>query len=216
MATHDLTIESTPTGIPVQVTREGNAYWISTPTTITCEDDEELTIKGKLDYVESNTGYAFTSWTIGGGSSSTNILQEITMDNDYTYTALYTETAYYPVRDPARRASKYEAKNDEEVAAIRTTALKPMMVSQVKVTATEQVELERTVARILHATGIPGIFIHHYRNFSQELYSLKKRFTSESLNTEGKIIAEKWVTRGLDPDLLTEIATVMQVTIDLT
>jgi hypothetical protein len=90
------------------------------------------------------------------------------------------------------------------------------MVDRQQQTATEQDILEMQVSKILHPLGLAGLFIHHYRNFSQELYSLKKRFTSLSLNTEGQIMAQKWQTRGLDPDILTEIALQMGITIDLT
>jgi hypothetical protein len=104
---------------------------------------------------------------------------------------------------------------NDEVYQIRTIALKPMMVEQQEATTAEQARIEQILSKILHPKGLSGIMIHHYRNYSQELYSLKKRFTSESLNTEASILAKKWVDRGLDPDILTEIAEAFGVTITL-
>jgi len=214
--TKTLTVNSTPEGIPVQITTPDKAYWIITNTTVDLEDGITVYLKAVNSYYSSGTGYGFTSWKLDSGTPSSDPLLEITMNANHTAEATYTAIGYYPVRNPSRRHTKYEKKTDEEVAQIRTIALKPMMVDQVQTTAPEQDRLEATVARILHPKGLSGIMIHHYRNFSQELYGLKRKFTDESLNTEASIIARKWKDRGLNEDILKEIATALGITITLT
>lgn len=213
MTDYNLTVDSTPQDIPVQVTITDKADWILTPTTRTYVSGTSITLNASKTCYLTDKVYSFDHWTITGGSDSTDIKQTLTLSATKTYTAIFLETGYYPVRDPSRRSWKYDKKNDGEVAQIRTIALKPLMVDRMQSTATEQDVLEMQVSKIIHKTGIVGMMIHHYRNFSQELYSLKKRFTSESLNTEAQITANKWLSRGLDPDLLIEIASQMGITI---
>jgi hypothetical protein len=224
MTSYSLTIDSSPQGIPVQVTTPDKADWIMTPTTRSYEDTTTLTIKAPINAVllvdDINTGYGFQDWTLPDLSKDTANIQTVTVSEDATFTADYLATAYYPVRHPARRSAKYTAKmgsaTSEQVAQSRTIALKPLMVDMQQTTATEQATLEFMIHSIVHDLGITGIFIHHYRNFSQELYSLKKRFTTLTLQKEAQISANRWQTKGLDKDILTEIALRMGITITLT
>ena len=213
MVDYTLTVESEPSGIAMQILALDKSYWITTDTTLTFPAGTVITVLAPYSVGQpigtTEKGFRFEKWENG----STDVKRTLTLTANTTIKATYTKLTYFPVRNMDRRKQKYEAKVNDEVYQIRTIALKPMMVEQQEATTSEQAAIELTLSKILHPKGLSGIIIHHYRNFSQELYSLKKRFTSESLNTEASILAKKWKARGLDPDILTEIAEAFGITI---
>ena len=215
MAEYRLTINSSPQGVAFKLFVAGQVLWVVSPKTLTypagtvIEVTAPKTVGQPIGTTERN--FVFVKWEDG----SVNVKRTITLTADKEITASYDRLIYIPVRRPERRSQKFEAKVDEEVYQIRTTFLKPMMVEQQDETAAEQTQIELVLSRILHPKGLTGIMIHHYRNFSQELFSLRRRFTKETLNREASILAEKWVKRGLDIEVLREIAAAFGVTITL-
>lgn len=110
------------------------------------------------------------------------------------------------VRSASTRSTKYEKKLDGDVWNYRTTAIKDMMIEQVHMRYAEQAENERKIKRYLEAIGFYGIQQHHYMNFGQELYSLDRTFSEETLRMEAEITADKWLRRGLNATHLVAIA----------
>lgn len=118
------------------------------------------------------------------------------------------------VRDAMLRIKKYEQKLDPTVIQTRFTALKEMMVDQVNVRFADLVTFENQVKlTILEAAGIPTINIPFYLNYAREVYTKGQRFSGTTLCNECSLILDKWVARGLDRDVLTDIAEAFGVTI---
>ena len=130
-------------------------------------------------------------------------------------TAEYTLESSFLTRSPSRRATKLQAKTDEEVAQIRTTALKPLQVKNQAITSYEQTHMETKLGTVLCRLGIVGNDQHHYRNFAQELYGLKRTFTDLTLQNEASLRAQKWLARGLVPSILVKTAQLQGLDIDL-
>jgi hypothetical protein len=209
MVEYTLTLDSKPQGIMMMVEADGWTTQIMTPWSRAFPADTNITITAASYGVVEQKGYIFVKWQDGASS----VKRTLTLTADTTLTADYEEITYYPTRNPARRKGKFEAKVDHEVYQKRIYALKNIMTDQVKITAAQQEQLERMVGAYLNSLGLTGIQLHHYRNFSQELFSLKRRFQNESLTTEATIAAQKWAQRGLDTEILTKIASLLGITI---
>jgi len=110
------------------------------------------------------------------------------------------------VRTATTRSTKYDKKLDGDVWNYRVTAMKPTMVEQVHEQYALQAENERKIKRYLEGIGMYGLQQHHYMNFGQELYSLARTFSEETLRLEAEIIADKWLGRGLVATHLIAIA----------
>jgi hypothetical protein len=110
------------------------------------------------------------------------------------------------VRPPEYRQSKYTAKIDPDVIKDRITKEKDFMAEQTSSVFTNQEQFETQVGKMLNELGLYGIQLHHYRNFSQELFSLKRRFWNETLKKEATLLAKKWKSRGLEEDVLVKVA----------
>jgi hypothetical protein len=195
MVNYTLTVESVPTGIQMNLHALGQAEWIVTNTSRSFPDGTVVVVTAPNTVGEpigtTEKGWKFQKWE----DNSTERTRSVTVDANKTITATYIQQVYYPVRHYERRATKFEKKTDEEVAKLRVTALKTMMVDQQTVTTAQQGRLENLVGDYLHKQDLYGTQIHHYRNFSQELYGLSRLFTGVVLNKEASLKAQKWLTR---------------------
>jgi hypothetical protein len=215
MVNYNLTVESSPQGIAFKLTVSGQVLWVTSPKTLSFPTGTVIevvapkTVGQPVGTTEKN--WVFKNWEDG----SITVKRTITLTADTTITASYDKLAYIPVRRPERRSQKFTAKVDDAVYQLRTIYLKPMMVEQQDETATEQANLEAVLSKILHPKGLAGIMIHHYRNYSQELFSLRRRFTAETLNFEATALAQKWIKRGLNANILKEIASAFGIKIDV-
>jgi len=216
MVDYDLTIQSEPTGIEMSVKALFFSQWIVTNKTLTYADGTVIDViapdvcgepKGTTE-----KGFKFIKWE----NDSIDRKRSVTLTADITIIAYYEKQDYYPVRHYDKRDAKFSAKVDEEVYAMRTTALKPMMVEQQEVTSAQQVHMEKLVGDYLNKQSLYGIKIHHYRNFSNELFRLKRLFKNEVLNKEASLKAEKWKTRGLEQTHLENIAKLYGITLTFT
>jgi len=109
------------------------------------------------------------------------------------------------VRPQVYRVKKYENKITGDVVKARIDALKDVMVEQQSVRFSDLVNLENTIKSIIEPEGVPTIMIPHYLNFGRELYSLTQRFSGATLDTEAKLVFDKWKARGLTVNLLKAI-----------
>jgi hypothetical protein len=214
-----LTVQSDPTGLGISVTWNGGGKWVLTPETITFESETvvDLYAPNAQSVTEDAEvkGYAFTKWQKDTTDYSTDPKIHVTDNGTLTFKAVYSEIGYYPTRHPTRRAAKFQAKVNDEVYGLRTSALKAMMTEQMTKRAAEQELLERQVGAYLMSQGIYGHMMHHYRNYSQALYALKNRFSNATLENEATLVAKTWQKRGLDATHLTAIAKILGITITL-
>jgi len=220
MVDRTLTLQSSPTGIEIKVQYSNQAFWRVTNTTVVVPDGTVITLIAPsvcgepLGTTEKN--WYFKQWKDNGTLLGSERLLQITMSADKTAKAYFEQQQYFPTRPPERRTDKFEGKADEEVIKIRTTALKDMMVSQQHDTATRQTLIENRVAEVLASEGLYGLELHHYRNFSQELYGLSRLFKGETLNKEASLKAEKWKARGLTEARLNKVASIFNITLTFT
>jgi hypothetical protein len=115
------------------------------------------------------------------------------------------------VRPQAYRVKKYEAKVSGDVVKARIDAMKDVMVEQTTAKFADLQNLEQTVKSIVEPEGVPSILIPHYLNFGRELYRLSGRFTGTTLQNEAKLVFEKWKSRGLNAEILKDIAEVFGI-----
>jgi hypothetical protein len=214
-----LTVESEPTGIGFQVTWNNSSRWVFSTGTLEWPSNVTVTIIAfnSVGVLEDTTptGYRFVKWQKGGVDYTTNPKITITDTGEVTVKGIYEQLGYYPTRNPVYRGKKFNGKIDKEVYGLRVSALKPLMAVQMAKRAGEQAHLETFIGKYLMDNGIYGHMIHHYRNYSQALYGLKNRFTSETLNNEATMEAKKWLVRGLDKTHLVNIAKLMGITVSL-
>ncbi len=101
------------------------------------------------------------------------------------------------VRDSNLRLRKFRAKENPDIIKDRYNAVRD--ISRVKVMGKidRQVEIERQVKTMLQ--GVPTIQQHAYILFA-------KKFNKTKDNTERRITFNKWLSRGLDENILRKIA----------
>jgi len=116
------------------------------------------------------------------------------------------------VREATVRRRKYEASIEGEQIGRKFDALKPLMVEQEGTYLPRIGEVETKVKQICERDGVPTYLVGQYVNFGREIYSLATRFTSLSLAAEAQWTVNKWGSRGLEGNLLLEIARLFGVT----
>ena len=110
------------------------------------------------------------------------------------------------VREQVYRQKKYEAKVTGDVVKARFDALKEVMAEQTSARFGELASLEESIKReILEPAGVPTITIPFYLNIARELYSKSRSFTGTTFNTEATLVAQKWVARGLNKEIVNKI-----------
>jgi len=116
------------------------------------------------------------------------------------------------VRETVWRRGKYTAKIDPTVVQARFAGLKDMMVQQTDMLFADLVAFEEQTKGIVEEKGVPTITIPWYLNVARQLYRLSKRFTGKTLDSEASVICDKWVQRGLDKEIVSEIAKLYGIT----
>lgn len=216
-----MVVDSDPAGIQMSVQTPGQALWIVTQETVDVDsgDDVYITAPNVAGEPLETPGrcWVFDKWE----DDTTDRKRHIAAPAAGPYTATYRQQLYFPTRTPTRRASKFEGKtasdSGADALAARTTALKPLMVEQQAISVTSQVTMENKVGEYLMSLGLFGTDMHHYRNFSQELWGLTRLFKGPTLNAEGQLKANKWYHRlGSTPTVATRliaVASLLGVTI---
>ena len=106
------------------------------------------------------------------------------------------------VRSEVYRARKFQGKVDPDAVRSRFAALKEDMVEQTAQRQAELVSLEQDIKNIIEPYGVPTIFIPQYLNVGRQLWSLSGKFTGQTFKNEATLVAQKWVSRGLDKNLV--------------
>jgi len=210
---YTLTVQSTPTGVEFKASALGQSYFRVTNIGLKYASGTVIEIimpqtVGEPQGCEER-GWYFKEWDNG----SKDCKRSVTLSGDTTIVATYEQQKYFPTRNPTRRAEKFEGKADEDVAQIRITALKPMMVEQQETTTAQQARLEELVGNYLQTQDLYGTDIHHYRNYSQELWALTRLFKGVTLQKEAQLKHDKWEARGLNTTHLQAIAKLLGITV---
>ena len=108
------------------------------------------------------------------------------------------------VKNMENRAEKYKAKINGDVAKQRYDATKELSVKQEKAATEDLVKIEEQVKSIL--PGVSTILIPYYIIFAKEIYRLKSKHTSATLEMELCGKCRKWWVRGLEPQYLNRIS----------
>lgn len=108
------------------------------------------------------------------------------------------------------RAAKWLARMQME--AISPIMLRKLEAASVRfIASAERAEaIEDNTKTVLNGAGaVPFALIPSYMAFAKQAGSLKDRLLGESLADEVAILTVKWVSRGLDEDVLLAIAGVV-------
>jgi len=111
------------------------------------------------------------------------------------------------VRESRLRIKKWDAKIDPSIVLQRFSTLKDISKEKLDTYFVNVVGVEKRVKEFLETQGIKTIEIAFYLAYAREL--LGKTFgsiTEETLRNEELAIRSKWVNRGLNDNLLKEIA----------
>jgi hypothetical protein len=113
------------------------------------------------------------------------------------------------VRDEVYRRKKYTGKVDADATRLRIVALKDSMTEQTDSQFGKLATLETDIKGWIEPLEVPTIMVPQYLNVGRQLWKLKNKFSGTTLDTEGLIIAQKWVARGLSASIVNVILAAM-------
>ncbi|GAJ05632.1 unnamed protein product, partial [marine sediment metagenome] len=79
-------------------------------------------------------------------------------------------------------------------------------VEQVEAKFAELAEVERKAKRVVETAGESVHLIHAYLNFARQCYRISQMFSGTTQLNEVYYRYQTWANRGLDEDILTDIA----------
>jgi len=109
------------------------------------------------------------------------------------------------VRTALRRIQKWDKKLAGDVLSKRVRELKPMMFSQIEAEFPNLEKVETKVKTVIGNYAIPTWQNPAYLNFSREIYKLAKQFCGRQLRLMADVVMIKWLTLGLQQDILERI-----------
>ena len=101
------------------------------------------------------------------------------------------------------RIEKYKKKISGDNRKRLYDAQKEQMVKLETAASRDFEKIELQVKQIIN--GVPTFYEHFYMAFAKEIYSKQKKFKSQTLLNELRILDDKWYMRGLNAKLLAEI-----------
>jgi hypothetical protein len=104
-----------------------------------------------------------------------------------------------------RRVAKYEAKTTPERVARTFAARGPLMLDRYREQAEILSRVERAVAGVTDAAGVPAMMRFWYKGCGREVYRVWRTVPKSCQEVEYEVIRYKWTIRGLDPDLLGKV-----------
>jgi hypothetical protein len=111
------------------------------------------------------------------------------------------------------RARKYQAKFDPTVVSSRFTAVKDLSVEQTNAAQSALKSIEDQIKSILAAHALPTWQNIPYLNAGRAMFRKARNFTGATFENEVLAIIEGWASKGLDRDILAEIASIFGVTV---
>ena len=110
------------------------------------------------------------------------------------------------VRDATTRVQKFKAKVDADVIRSRIAAYGDYMKQLQETKQAEVTEVQSAVRSILDEHGINPVFTMPYMACALELYKITKKYSGTTKENEAKICLDKWYARGLNAEVLVDIA----------
>ena len=117
-------------------------------------------------------------------------------------------------RDAQRRLAKYTANVNPERLKINLTAVKPLMVESQAGYFLKMATIEEKTKNLIENEGIPVYNIPNYLFFAREIYRISHTFNGLTLSNSGQERLVKWVSRGLDENLLIRVAAIQGVVLN--
>lgn len=117
-------------------------------------------------------------------------------------------------RDAQRRLAKYTANTNPERLKINLSAVKPLMVKSQSGYFLKMATIEQNTKTLLENVGIPPFNIANYLFFAREIYRISHTFNGLTLSNSGQERLIKWISRGLDEDLLIKVAALQGVALN--
>jgi len=101
------------------------------------------------------------------------------------------------------RIARYSKKLDAERIGKKYDATKAIAVRKMQLAMPQQILIEVMTKQVCN--GVSTVLLPYYIIFGKEVEMLKGKHASTSLIQEMEILQRKWVTRGLDFELLNKI-----------
>lgn len=117
------------------------------------------------------------------------------------------------VRNSKRRLAKYTANTNGDLIKKQIDAVKPLMVKQQSNYFAEISNIEERTKQLIENEGISPFQIANYLFFAREIYRISHKFKQLTLLSSGQERLVKWVSRGLNEDLLIKVAAIQGVTL---
>ena len=108
------------------------------------------------------------------------------------------------MRNATRRTTKYNKKIDGTISQLRLLRYGKTQKQKFGTAIGKQVEIERAVKRMISGSE-SSMLTNYYILFAKKAVQLGKKHKGDTLTEELNILDDKWETRGLDTDLLTQI-----------
>lgn len=110
------------------------------------------------------------------------------------------------VRSSKKRLEKYTVKTEPEVLKRQITSLKSSMVKYQATYFKEISEIEARTKALIEKEGVAVFEVPNYLLFSREIFKLRTKFSKRTLDFESLLRLHKWLDRGLDLNLLLNVA----------
>lgn len=111
-----------------------------------------------------------------------------------------------PVVERIRRTvAKYEAKSMPERTTAILAAKSGLMRERYRAQAVMQGLVDKAVAEVTDAAGVPVMTRLWYKSFGREVSRIWRTMPTTCLEIEYDIVRYKWTARGLDPTLLVRV-----------
>lgn len=103
------------------------------------------------------------------------------------------------------RSERYRKKLDPDVIKSRFNSQRKTMKQRGKISQVELSILQDRINKLCNDLGVPNNLIFFYISFAEQLYSLKSKFSGDSMISEAQLKFNIWSARGLDSDVLCKI-----------
>jgi len=116
-------------------------------------------------------------------------------------------------RNGKRRLEKYNLNTNSAILKRQIDSLKPLMLRSQSVYFNEMALIEEKTKQLIESVGVPVYQIPNYLFFAREIYRIRKKFKLGTLLSSGQERLLKWKNRGLNENLLIQVASLQGVTL---
>lgn len=114
-----------------------------------------------------------------------------------------------------QRYEKYKAKTAPDRVGTRYEAVKDLAVSRYREGIIPIVSVRELARNVLDSNGVPAAQWGMYLAFATKLASLKQKYSGSTFAARANGLAQNFVVRGADPEIISALASLVGATITL-